>query len=429
MGILSFLSGSKKAMDTALYTSFVADLFSDVLTILIVVPLAALSVAFGPRELFTLMLLALIMIILLIENHKPIRALCSILIGLFLASIGPDPITGGFRFIFGFNFLLGGIEFVPFLIGMVALSLIWTNIGLIIKQIGVFGSYSQQKKEEMLISRKPDDYLTFKEWLKFWREILIGFFTGVILGAIPGPGALMAGYTSFTLGKEYSIDKDNFGKGSLHGLATVEAANSATVGPTFIPLFVFGIPGSLLASIFATGLLIQGITPGPQMLFQHGDIIRGFFVLMILSNFINLIMSKFLIPLFSALARVVSTILMPLLFIICILGAYAYLNSIQGIRFLLIGSILGAFLRRWKFPIAPVLISFYIAPLLESSFRRAILLSRGSITYFFGSPITILLYVIILIMLWYHFTHVNRKLPNFNIRFSLHKGKENILKK
>ncbi|GAJ20734.1 unnamed protein product, partial [marine sediment metagenome] len=161
----------KKAMDTALYTSFVADLFSDVLTILIVVPLAALSVAFGPRELFTLMLLALIMIILLIENHKPIRALCSILIGLFLASIGPDPITGGFRFIFGFNFLLGGIEFVPFLIGMVALSLIWTNIGLIIKQIGVFGSYSQQKKEEMLISRKPDDYLTFKEWLKFWREI------------------------------------------------------------------------------------------------------------------------------------------------------------------------------------------------------------------------------------------------------------------
>ena len=160
------------------------------------------------------------------------------------------------------------------------------------------------------------------------------------------------------------------------------------------------------------------------MLYQHPEVIYGFFVLMILANFINLGMAKFLIPFFSALARIASAVLIPLLFILCILGSYAYLNGIQGIRFMLIGAILGAFLRRWEFPIAPVLISFYISPLLESSFRRALLLSQGSVVYFFSSPITILLYVIVLVLLGYYLIHVNGKLLNFIT--TLHKRKKNI---
>lgn len=391
----------RKAMSTSLYTSLFADTASNVLMIAIIGPLAAIAVAFGPREVFALTFFAVVLIIIFV-HESPIRGAMAAGIGIFVGAIGTDPLVAiSDRYTFHLSELLGGIDLVPFVIGLVGMNLLWeqtTGLHHLRHRAAEMSAASMARL--MHQPRQPDDRLTFREWLTCWKELLVGTALGIVVGVIPGPGATTAAFSSYGILKRFSSDGANFGKGSLKGLVAAEGPDSACVGATLIPLFAFGIPGSVGAAIFAAALLQQGVAPGPTMLVTHSHLLYSFSVLLIFANLINFVLSKALIPLGAYFAKTNGAILLPVLLVCNLLGAYAYMNSYVGVVFAIAGATLGCFLHRWNLPTAPVIITMLVVPLMEKSFGRAAAIADGDILYFFGSPLAVTLYALMAVFLF-----------------------------
>jgi putative tricarboxylic transport membrane protein len=392
----------KKAMSTALYTSLFADTASNVLLLVVVAPLAMLAIAFGPREIFALTFFAVVLIIVFV-HESPIRGAIAAGIGIFVGSIGTDPqVAISSRYTFHLTELLGGIDLVPFVIGLIGMNLLWEQAAGLHRQRYQPNSRRVGSLESAMHQpRQPDDYLTFREWLTCWKELIVGTVLGIIIGAIPGPGATTAAFSSYGILKRFSSDGKNFGKGSMKGLVAAEGPDSANVGATLIPLFAFGIPGSVSAAIFAAALLQQGVAPGPTMLITHTDLLYSFLILLIFANFINFVLSKALIPLGAYFAKSNGVILLPVLLLCNLIGAYAYMNSYVGVVFALLGAVLGCFLRRWNLPSPPVIITMLVVPLMEKSFGRAAIIADGNIFYFFSSPLSLSLYALMIVFLFF----------------------------
>jgi putative tricarboxylic transport membrane protein len=392
----------RKAMSTALYTSLFADTASNILLLVIIGPLAALAIAFGPREIFALTFFAVVLIIVFV-HESPIRGAVAAGIGIFIGSIGTDPLNAiSDRYTFHMPELLGGIDLVPFVIGLVGMNLLWEQATRLHRErAGQLSPAADSVQSMRHLPRQPDDHLTFRAWLTCWKELIVGTALGIIIGVIPGPGATTAAFSSYGILKRFSSDGRNFGKGSLKGLVAAEGPDSANVGATLIPLFAFGIPGSVGAAIFAAALLQQGIAPGPTMLVTHKHLLYSFIVLLIFANFINFVLSKALIPLGAYFAKTNGSILIPVLLVCNLVGAYAYMNSYVGVVFAICGAILGCFLRRWNLPTPPVIITMLVVPLMEKSFGRAAVIADGDILYFFSSPLALTLYILLLVFLWF----------------------------
>lgn len=401
----------KKAMSTALYTSLFADTTSNVIMLLVTAPLAALAIAFGPRELFALTFLAVVFIIVFV-HESPIRGTISAAIGIFIGSIGTDPMVSiSNRYTFGIPSFLGGIDIVPFVIGLIGMNLLWEQVAHLNRR-RMAATAAERKSEEPVIElhqpRQPDDKLTFREWLTCWRELMTGIGLGVLIGVIPGPGATTASFSCYGILKRFSKDGANFGKGSMKGLVAAEGPNHATVGAKLIPLFAFGIPGSVGAAIFAAGLQQQGIAPGPTMVVTHAEFLHSFLVLLIIANLINFVLAKMLIPLGAYFAKANGAILLPVLLVCNLIGAYAYMNSYVGVMFALIGAVIGCLLHRWSLPTPPLIITMLVVPLMEQSFRRAEIIADGNVLYFFASPVALVLYLLMAVLLFF----ATRKRPH-----------------
>lgn len=391
----------KKAMSTSLYTSLFADTASNVLLLFIIAPLAAVAIAFGPREIFALTSLAIVLIVVFV-HESPIRGAIAAAIGIFIGSIGTDPMVAiSSRYTLGLPELLGGIDLVPFVIGLVGMNLLWQQATALHRQRLFSGSERAAAMQTMVHQpRQPDDRLSFREWIACWKEILVGTGLGIVIGAVPGPGATTAAFSSYAILKRFSSDGANFGKGSLRGLVAAEGPDSSIIAATLIPLFAFGIPGSVNAAIFAAALLQQGIPPGPTMLLTHGQLLYSFLILLIFANVINFVLSKMLIPFAAYFAKTNGAILVPVLLVCNLIGAYAYMNSYLGVVFALAGAVLGCLLRRWNLPSPPVIITMLVVPLMEKSFGRAAVIADGNVLYFFSSPLSLTLYGLMAVFLW-----------------------------
>ncbi|MFC2008591.1 tripartite tricarboxylate transporter permease [Chloroflexota bacterium] len=390
----------RTALNTALYSSIAGNAVADLVVIFTFVPLGMLALAFGPRELFALMFLAMTALLVFVQGGV-LKAIIGAMIGFFISTIGLDPILSRPRLDFGITQLESGISLVAFVVGLFALSelLMQFSKGFSNKKAGT-DEEETLKLRNIIRQRSPDDYFPFKKWLRrTWRETLMGSGIGVALGALPGPGGTMAAFSSYAFASRMRKNLGKFGTGVPEGVAAPEAANSATVGPTLIPLLAFGIPGSPMAGIFMGAFMLQGIAPGPGLFTDYADVMVAVFIMMLAGTFVNLFVSKFaMIPIFSRLGLVDPRILVPALIPLLVIGIYS-INLRPFDVVLMVGAgLLGFGLRRLNISLAPTVVAFMIGPMVEKHFRRGLILGAGDWTYWFASPIALGLYIAAIVL-------------------------------
>ena len=363
----------QKAMDTALYSSVTADLASDLLTICIAPILAIVALKFGPSEKFWLVVLAFTLLGSLSGDH-PAKGWFSAGLGVFFGVIGSDPVSFVSRMTFGQWWLQGGIPFIPLMIGIFAVSRMLEEGVTLLREKEVT---KKVKIKFSSIFSKSGPHLNFREFVSCWKFIAIGFVVGSFCGMLPGLGSTVGAFLSFGVARRMFPEK-KLGTGVKEGIAAAESGNNATVGPTLIPLLAFGIPGSATAALIGGALIIQGATPSPRMFSLFPHVVYALFIILIIGNFINLGIGKFFARLYAMLGQLPREILVPLILIMAIIGSYVYQGNPYDVLVMLIMGFLGYWLRSVGIPDAPLVITFLITPMMESSLRRALIIARGN---------------------------------------------------
>ncbi|RLE15011.1 hypothetical protein DRJ04_01275 [Candidatus Aerophobetes bacterium] len=375
----------RKAVEMALAASVSADTASDLVTIFVAPPLAMVALKFGPAERFWLVVLAFTLIGALSGKHLA-KGLISAALGVFLATIGPDPVSAVPRMTFGVWWLTGGIPFIPLMIGLFAIS---TMLQESIKLLGESKVVEKVKAGIVNGLLKKGAGLTFKEYLRCWKEMLIGLGVGSFVGFLPGLGSTVGAFLSYGVAKQASPEK-KIGEGVLEGVAAAEAGNNATVGPTLIPLLAFGIPGSISAALIGAALMLQGATPSPRMFKLYPEIVYALFMILLVANAFNFGIGRIFGRLYARLGLLPKPLLVPLIFTMATIGSFAYRGNPYDVVLALAFGLVGYGMRIGGIPTAPLVISFLITPMMESNLRRALIIAHREWTRaLFGSYLSI----------------------------------------
>ena len=313
------------------------------------------------------------------------------MIQLTMAVIGLDPIDGAPRLTFGTIAMQSGITTIPALIALFA-------VGELMCQ-----GEEVYKTEEVEVQAIKGQHLSAKEFLEHWKIMIVSSLIGCFIGAVPGTGGGVAAFTSYNTAQKMSKHKEEFGKGTIEGIAASEAGNNGVTGATMIPLLTLGIPGDAVTAVLLGALMIQGLTPGP-LLFKGEDAqtIYGIFALLIVCNVFMLIMGKIGLPLFAKVTDIPAEFLQPIIMALCCIGTYASSTRIYELRVMLVIGLLAFFMKKIKLPTAPALLGLILGPTIEAYLRRGLLAKRGSFWAMFdGRPIAITIAVITIIMLLY----------------------------
>ena len=375
----------RKAILMALYASITGDTLSDLITIGVAPALALIALKFGPTERFWLVVLACTLLGTLSGAH-PAKGMFSAALGIFLATIGTDPVGLVQRMTFGIWWLADGINLIPLMIGIFAISGMVEGAVELLRERGI----TKKAKESIsaaLLRGGPG--LTFREYIRAWKEMLIGLFVGSFAGMLPGLGATVGAFLSYSVAKQV-FPKKKIGTGVLEGVAAAESGNNATVGPTLIPLLAFGIPGSSTAALIGGALMIQGATPSPRMFELYPAVVYSLFMILLAGNVVNLGVGRVLGGLYSRLGRLPREILIPLIFMMAIIGSYSYQGNKYDVVVMLAFGLIGYGMRAVRIPDAPLVITFLITPMMEANLRRALLINRGDwLEALFHSPLAI----------------------------------------
>lgn len=400
----------RKAMLMALYSSVTADVASDILTIIIAPLLAIIALSFGPSERVWLMLLAISLLGSLSGKHLA-KGMLSAGIGLFIGTIGNDPISNTERNTFGLWWLQDGVGLVPLVIGIFAMAAMLEEWAKYVRSKGTTSEISSAIKS---MFGKSEEGLTFREFLQSWKEMGIGIGIGSFVGMLPGLGAVVGSFLSYSVAKKVSPEKD-IGSGRLEGIAAAEAGNNATVGPTLIPLLAFGIPGSSTAALIGGALIMQGATPSARMFEVYPEIIYALFIILFLANFMNLGIGRVFAFLYARIGQLPRQILIPSIMLMAVIGSFAYQGSVYGVVIMLVFGFLGFGMRFFKIPEAPLVITFIVVPMAEADMRRALLINQGDwVNALFSGPISVgLAAVVALILVYMSKARVSERLDRF----------------
>lgn len=371
---------SGKALKMALAASVIGDLTSMLALIFIAPILARFTLKIGPGEFFTLIMFSLT-IIAGVGGKSVVKGLIAAFFGLFLATIGIDPIMGTRRLCFGILELDSGIAIMPMLIGLFAIPEIIIQLEQpLTTSIPVLKT-----------SKNPDDNrLSLKEIMQNLKVIFMGSGIGILIGAIPGIGSSVSSWLSYKTARDSSKHPEKFGTGCLEGVAAPEAGNNAVCGGALIPMLTLGVPGSIPVAILMGAFLIQGIIPGPLIFKEHGPVVYGIFASLIVSNivllFIGFLAIKYAAPFFCKVSKI---ILFPIIIGFCYIGSFALNVTFFDVKIMVLFGIIGYFMRRYEFPAAPFLIAMILEPFAEGSIRRFLILSGGGIGEIFTKPIAV----------------------------------------
>lgn len=375
----------RKALLIALYASVTADLLSDVITILVAPALALVALQFGPPERFWLMVLAVCLLGALSGPHLA-KGMLSAAIGLFLGTVGTDPISSVTRNTFGFYWLSEGIHLIPLVVGIFAMGAMIEKTIEILRESKRAREFGASVKSLLKVSGEG---LTFREYLSCWKEMAIGLGVGTFVGMLPGLGSTVGAFLSYGIAKQASPEK-KIGSGRLEGIAAAEAGNNATVGPTLVPLLAFGIPGSAVAALLGAALMLQGATPGPRMFELYPTLIYVLFILLIIGNFFNLGIGRIFAFVYAKLGELPAPLLVPVVMLMAVIGSYSYANNPYDVLLMLCFGVLGYFMRLFRIPEAPLIITFLLAPAAEENLRRGLLINEGNwFATLFSSPLAI----------------------------------------
>ena len=354
---------SRKALDTALFSSVIGDTFSDIFTILMIFPIAFLVMQFGPPELFAVLLMSLV-IIVATSSSNPLKGLVMMMFGLWLAQIGTDPIGGVERFTFGVFELKSGIPLLPMLIGVFAIPEI---------------VYAVMRSEKATgFAKLVGERLTFAEFKRCLRTIRRSTFIGTAIGIVPGLGQVVAAMMGYSAAKNASDHPETFGEGEIEGVAAAEAANNAVNGPTLVPLLTLGIPGDNVTAILLGAFVAQGLRPGPQLFEEQGAIVFGILIAMVLANLMFVIVGYLSVPLFARIVTVKTGLLVPLVIMFAFAGAYVFRSDSTDVLMLVLFGLFGLLARAAKFDVMPMVMGFILGGPLEYAFGQTVAMAASN---------------------------------------------------
>ncbi len=362
------------ALAIAAIGSFVAGIMSLILLVLLAPLLAPLALDFGPLELCALAVLALTAAINL-SGPSLARGLLSCGLGLLIATVGSDPVTAEGRFTFGNYDLLAGINFIPVVVGLFAIS-----------EVFVASNSGASSIFEGKLSRL---YPSRAELRQSAAPIARGSLLGFVLGLVPGLSPAAASFTAYDVERRLSKSPERFGKGAIEGVASPEAANNSAVGGGLVPLLTLGIPTSPTIAVLLGAFLVHGITPGPLIFSEHPDVAWPFIASMAVGNVILVLLNLPLVGLWARIVSVPYAVILPVIVVVSFIGVYSVNGRAFDVVVMLIAGLVGFVMRSARVPMAPLVLAIVIAPILEASFRQSLSLGDGGVSAFGSSPLAL----------------------------------------
>ena len=378
-----------KALGAGVFFSFLGTLLSIAVLVFVAPPLAEFALQFSPTEYFALALFSLTMIGTL-AGKQLAKGIAVGLIGMILAMVGIAPIDAYPRFTFGIHNLDGGFDILPALIGLFAVSEI----------LAVAEKDTELKKEHVLTEFAMKGFgFSVKEFFQQFWNMIRSALIGIGIGILPGIGAGTSNIVAYAVAKSQSKHPEKFGTGILDGVVASETSNNATIGGAIVPLLTLGIPGDTVTAMILGGLMIHGLTPGPLLFINNADVVYGIFVALIVANIVMLVMEFFGLRVFAKLLRVPKHILLPIIFALCVVGAYGLNNRVFDVGVVLFFGVLGYVFQKLKFPTSPIILGIILGPMAETGFRRGLQLNEGNFLPFFQRPITVVFFAATIFMI------------------------------
>jgi putative tricarboxylic transport membrane protein len=367
------------ALAISAISSFVAGTLSLVGLTFFAPVLANFALAFGPPEYFALMLMGLSLVISL-SGRALLKGVISMALGLTASLVGQNPLTGAARLTFGSVDLMAGVTFISVIIGLFAISEVMINLEHEVKRI-----YDMKKID----------------WMPRWRDIKqcigamlrstgIGFF----LGLLPGCAPAVTTFIAYDVEKRVSKHPERFGHGAIEGVAAPEGANNATTSGGFVPLFAFGLPTGPALAVLLGGLMMYGLQPGPMLFKQNPQFVWAVIASMYIGNVILLIMNLPLVGFWARIALIPFPVLGPLIILFSVIGAYSIRFMLFDVWVALLFGIIGYIMRKFGFPVAPMVLASVLSQMLETSLQQSLLISQGSPAIFFTRPIALVFMVL-----------------------------------
>lgn len=369
-----------KALGVGVVFSFLGTIFSTILLMFVAPEIARVAVSFGKQEFFSIAIFSLTMVATLSSGNM-IKGIISAVIGFMFSTVGTDQIEGTARFSFGSTNLKGGFDMLAVMIGLFA-------VGEIISAAETSRHQDEETVDQPSMKGIKGFGFSMKEFCsQLWnalRSAVIGFGIGVL----PGIGGGTSNVLAYTVAKNYDKHPEEFGTGRIDGIVASETANNATIGGAMVPLLTLGIPGDTTTAMLLGALTLHGLTPGPLLFQNQADVVYGIFAAMLICSVIMLFMEFFGLRVFVKLLSIPRYILLPCVFVLCVIGAYNLKNNMSQVIACLIFGGIGFAFKKFEVPTTPFILGFILGPLAEINLRRGLMLTKGSFLPFLTSPVS-----------------------------------------
>lgn len=362
----------KRALQMALFASVAGALLADILLYAVAAPFSRIALKFGPTEVTFVILFAFTFVAGLTGNSL-LRGMMACAFGVLCAMVGLDPMSATPRLNFGFIELQDGLPLLPIAIGMLGV----TEVMLAVER-AIERRRGDNIQAIQAISETSGPPLPVAEFLTYWKTILRSSLIGSAIGALPGIGASMAAFVGYGAARRYSKTPEQFGKGTLDGVAGPEAANSAVVGGSFVPLLTLGIPGNVSTALLIGTFLVHGIEPGPHVFKTEPALIYGIFTILFLANFLNLAVGLLGSSLYGHIVKAPEYISYSIVGLTCLTGVFASSNSVFSLYVMIVFAVFGYFMKKFDYSFVAFLIGFVLAPEFEIAFRSFLLVAQGN---------------------------------------------------
>ncbi|RNF33308.1 tripartite tricarboxylate transporter permease [Paracoccus methylarcula] len=384
------------AMGLATAGSMIGTLVAIVMLVMIAPPLAEAAISFGSFEFFWLAVFGVVISGQLTADNKPLKGYIAGILGLMVAMVGSEGIHAHVRFSFGFNDLNAGIALIPAMVGAFGfaevLTAMWNRRGVL--------AVTEDKSDRSL-----------PRLIDLWRYKFVCIRSGIIgtlVGIIPGVGEDIGAWASYAAARKTSEEPEKYGKGSQEGLIAAETGNSAVVPGSLIPAITLAVPGSASAAVLIAAFFIHGIRPGPLIMIEQPEFISTIAAMLILATIAMGIYGLSLTRAFIQVLKVPYAYLMPVVFVLCVIGTYALSQRIFDVWIMVFFGIAGFLLRQMKYPMAPLVLGIILGDLLDKSLRRGLTLSDGDLTPFFTRPVSACFVALIVLSILFNLPFLRR---------------------
>jgi putative tricarboxylic transport membrane protein len=369
-----------RALGVAVVSSTVGGIFSVIILCIAAPLLARVAYEFRPPEYFALTLFGLSMLAS-ISSGGAIKNLIGGVFGVWLATIGAERQSGIERFMFGNYELYEGLSFVPVMIGLFAMSELLVQSGKLLNKAKT-------------VAMKAVQLPTRADYKKIWRTILRSCGIGTFIGILPAEGATVASMIGYSEARRWSKNKEEFGKGSIEGIAGAESANNAATGGAMVPTMVLGIPGSGTTAIILVGLMVHGLRPGPYLFTEQVGTVYQIFGAMLLANVMFMAMGLYAAKFFARISLIPLSILWPIVFALSVIGAYSLSSSLLDVWIVLIFGVIGYFARRYGFAVAPIAVGLILGEMVETNLQNSLKMFDGEWWLIMTQPLAALFLVL-----------------------------------